>query len=470
MIHPSSFRLSWIEKAALIHACVLLLGSSWAFGGNIWWARQALCIWGTLALPLTAILFVQAARAEAATLGGKAWWLLPPALYAVLVLASTFNPSFTAKFIESERVLAHTGAAHSALPSTVNGAASLKALWFGAGAYLSAFNLAIALRSRTPLRLLLGIVALDACLLAVFGTVQKLASAGFYFGAATSPNARFFSTFIYYNHWGAWMILGLGATAGLMFYHAARHRGRDLWHSPVTAIAGGVLVIAASGPVSASRAAAGMTAVLVVILTVHALFVISSARRRERRRVWPMVALVLALVGACAGAVTWLAARSINQRIHETRASLASGESLWGERMVLYRDTWELASRKPLFGWGLDSYEVAIQTIRPRAIQVRYPENSYGTAHNDWLQSLAETGFVGTALLVAAFLLPLARVPRKLLLHPLVLYPFTSLGLVLLYAWIEFPFSNAAFVILFWILFFTTLRHAELTEKLTREP
>ncbi|MBC8039413.1 MAG: hypothetical protein H7Y06_02630, partial [Opitutaceae bacterium] len=91
-----SVRLTVLEKITLVHVAVLLLGSTWAFGGNIGWARLALSLWGSLALPITAFALLNKGSLAPGVSRRQAWWLLPAALYAVLVLASAFNPSFQA--------------------------------------------------------------------------------------------------------------------------------------------------------------------------------------------------------------------------------------------------------------------------------------------------------------------------------------------------------------------------------------
>jgi len=459
--------LTRLECCVVLHVSVMLLFASWAFGGNIWWARLTLSIWGSLALPLTLAAFCQQ-NSHGAQARRKLVWLLPPVLYATLVFSSTYNPSFSIRIIEGTALIAHKGADHPNWPSTVSAIRSLDSLWFGAGAYLSAFNLVVLIRSRRALRFLFVLMATNTLALAVFGTLQKLSSSGFYLGAAISPNKRFFATFIYNNHWGACMILGLSTAMGLLFYHARKYRGRDLWHSPFTAAVVGVLLIAATGPVSASRAATGIAALMIAIATVHASSSLIATRRGTGRPVWPAVSLLLAFVLIITAAVGWLSYRSMNERYVETRAAIDQNQSLWGERFELYRDTWKLAQQEPIFGWGLSSYDIAFQLIRPRPLQAnRQYESSYATAHNDWLQSLVETGVVGTALLIAMLAMPLSALPRRQLRHPLVLYPFIGLTLVILYALIEFPFSSGALLITFWILFFSTLRHAALTDMLS---
>lgn len=464
----SSPSLTLFEKAVLAHVMVLMLAATWLFGGNIWWSRPVIAGWASLAAPLAVAAFCQrgAAGRDARR---KAWWLAPGALFSALVIASAFNPSFSTTIIESDAVMARTGAARPGWPSTVNAGDSLASLWLGAGIWLSAFNLALVIRSRTALRLLLVLIVGNAFALAVFGTVQKLAGAGYYFGAAVSPNARFFSTFIYNNHWGAFMILALTAAAGLLFYHARKYQGRDLWHSPFSVALVGFLVIAVSAPVSASRAATGMTLAVAAIVSGHALLRIISSRRRERRPAWPSVLLFLSLILAVCGATGWLAYRSLGPRYAETRIVLEKKQPVFGERAALYRDTWELARQQPVFGWGLDSYDIAFQLIRPRPVHLRRQyENSYATAHNDWLQSVVETGFVGTGLLLLVLIVPLAGHAASLLRHPLSAYPLLGMIIVLAYAGIEFPFANGAFFVTFCVLLFILARHAQLTASLSR--
>jgi hypothetical protein len=69
---------------------------------------------------------------------------------------------------------------------------------------------------------------------------------------------------------------------------------------------------------------------------------------------------------------------------------------------------------------------------------------------------------MGTALLVLAAVLPLSSLRHRGKGHPLIVYPLLGLGLVLAYAFIEFPFSSGAFVILFWTCLFSLIRYARL--------
>jgi O-antigen ligase len=377
--------------------------------------------------------------------------------------ASGFNPSFTAFFTEGERVLMHRGATHASWPSTVNPSDTWRALWFCSTVYLAAANLVFVVRRRSALRTLMTVIAVNTLVLAIYGTLQKLSGAGFYFGQATSPNPRFFATFIYYNHWGAFMVLGLGGAAALIFHQAKHQRGRDLWHSPFPMSVLGLIVIAITAPVSASRAATGMAATMLTLVLGHGLIRIAAVRRSQGRTAAPVIVSVLILALTTTVAVGWLAQRSIQERYTDTRTALSANPSLFDSRMELYRDTWALAQKQPVFGWGLESYATAFMLVRPRPLEAtRQYEKSYADAHSDWLQSFAETGFVGTALVVLMGLLPLTTLPRASRSHPFVIYPLLGCAFVALYACIEFPFGNGAVLITFWTFFFAAIRYAQL--------
>lgn len=451
-----------LEKVTFLHLAVLLLGASWLYGGNIWWMRTALSVWASLGIFITiAVLFEGGGRGRA--MRRRLWWLLPWLLFIILVAASAFNPSARSMTIEGETVLVHFGAARAGWPSSVLPDRTLQELWFYAAIYLAAFNILLVPRGRRWLRLLVALGAGNCLVIAGFGTVQKLLAADIYFGAGHSPNPRFFATFLYYNHWGAFMILWLAAAAGLLFHYASRQQGRDLWHSPFTGAVLGLLVLAASAPVSASRAATGMMLGVTGTAAVHGLVRIIRHRSRERRSLAPPVLALLVFVIATGAAIGWLAQRSIDERVVETRANWAKDRTILGARADLYRDTWRLIQQKPAFGWGLESYANVIGIARPRGVGLYDKhENTFAEAHCDWLQSLLETGFVGTGLAILMGLVPLLAGIRQAFQSPLVPYVLLGAGLILLYALVEFPFANGAVVISFWLLLFAACRYARL--------
>lgn len=462
--------LSMLERLVFIHALGLIVTASWVYGGNIWWMRTVLAAWASLSLPL-AIAAILQAGGPGRDARRQVWWLIPWLGFIALVALSAFNPSFTAMRAEDSPVLVHTGPRWPGLPSCIDPATTLRELWFYAAVYLSGFNLLLVPQSRRLLRNLLLAGVVNCLLLAVFASMQHLIGAGYYFGATTSPNARHFGTFIYNNHWGAFMVLWLAAASALLFYQTERHRGRDLWHSPVSLFLLALLLIAATAPLSASRAATAMAGVVLALILATALLRIRAHRHSTGRSTWPPVLAVLIVTVVACSAIAWLAQRSITERYRDTRSVLDRDESVLDGRLALYRDTWELVRRKPWFGWGFESYGAAFLLIRPRPLEPgRQYEASYTEAHSDWLQSLAETGFVGSSLALLSALLPLAALRRRAWREPLVTHVLFGCLLVTLYAWIEFPFANGAVLISFWMLYFGALGLARLGPRSAPSP
>ena len=450
--------LARIEQATLVHVGVLLFASSWVFGGNIWWMRTALALWASLSLPITMLALWQHGEMGRAA-RRRIWWLLPWLGMVALVGLSTLNPSFRPMTAEGSLVLVNVGARWPKLPSCVDPAKTLGELWFYAGTYLAAFNLLLVPRHRRHLRQLLFAGVVNCLLLAVFGSMQKLLGAGYYFGAAASPNSRYFGTFIYNNHWGAFLTLWLAVVSGLLFHQSQKTSGRDLWHSPFSLLLVALLLLAATAPLSASRAATLLVAFTMALVTIHALTRIKVSREVQGRSVWPPIVVILLVVTISVGAIGWLAQRSIDERYVETRNALTGKQPLWQGRLELYRDTWALAMRKPIFGWGLESFDSTFHLMRPRPLEAgRQYESSYAEAHSDWLQSFAETGFAGTLLLSLMGLVPLLGALKRANLTPLPAYLLLGCTLVSLYAAIEFPFANGAVVVSFWTIFFICLR------------
>jgi O-antigen ligase len=451
--------LSLLEQAALVHAGALLVFATWAFDGNVGWARQIISWWGCAG----ALITLGAALAGS---GGRILrWLWPLLAFNLLVLASCLNPSFSMRTFDGESLLVRSGGM-AWLPGSADPAASLRALWLFDGVFLPGLNLALCLRQRQALRWLLIVATGNALVLSIFGTVQKLTGAGLFFGLRESPNIFFFSTFIYHNHWGAFVVLSVAACAGLVFHYAGRRESRDFWHSPAFGGAVGLLFIAATAPLSESRSGTLLILLLAGVILGHVL------RHRRKKRQASKASLAWWLGGALAVAVILAAGiYKLDEKGFKVRAELtrdqieqmhAAGDL--GGRSALYRDTWRMARDQLWFGWGFDSYARVFMTYNTQKSVDALPV-FYAQAHSDWLQSVAETGLIGTALIGLLGALPFLTLRRHHFRDPLVFYPLFGCALVLLYAWIEFPFECPAVAISFWLVFFAAVRHAQLTPE-----
>lgn len=455
-----------LANLVILHFSTLLIFTTWAFGGQAPWVRQIIAGWGAVGV----LLFIVGCALRARSAGGDASWpalryLWPLWLYDLLVGASCFNPSFRETVIAGQPSLV-LGDPVWWLPSAARPVLAWKELWQFNVLVLSCFNLYLALHRRRLVRTVLFVMAGNAVALAVFGTFQKLVHAdGLWFGLVPSPNPRFFSTFIYHNHWGAFTLLNIGVCLGLLFHLLRRGGQRDVWHSPVLLGAVTTLLLAVSVPLSASRSCTVLAGLLLFGALAHFLARLIRRRREHHESVLlPVAGIVLAALLATA-AIAWLSRDVIAQRARLTSQQLTriAQEDTLNSRLTLYRDTWRMAAARPVFGWGLESYAHVFRIFNTqRTVETVFWIPFYAEAHNDWLQSLAEVGFVGTGLLALLLLGPLLSVPWRRVSSVLPRYLIAGAGIVLLYAWVEFPFANPAVMLTFCATIACAVRYAAL--------
>ena len=127
----------------------------------------------------------------------------------------------------------------------------------------------LSVHRRRVIRVVVAVVVGNALALAVFGTAQKLTGAtGLYFGSVRSPQDYFFASFVYDNHWGAFVLLkdargvpGADRSFGTPRGSAARRvpaRPRAVWpHSAA-------LLIEVSVPLSGARVCNNLLKILAV--------------------------------------------------------------------------------------------------------------------------------------------------------------------------------------------------------------
>jgi O-antigen ligase len=461
-------RPGWLARFVIIHFGSMMLLVTWGFGGQSPLVRQAIAWWGAVAIPL----FIAACWPRGRGTGEASWpalrHLWPLWLYDALVITSCFNPGFKEVVLDGQRSLALADPIPW-LPSAARPHLAWEELWQFNVLLLSAFNLYLVLPGRRHVRGMLYFIATNAVALAVFGTFQKLVGAkGLWFGLVESPNPRFFATFTYYNHWGAFTLLATSVCLALLFHAFRRGGERDLWHSPVPMGALVTMLLGASVPLSASRSSTMLIGLL--LLAGLVCFLLRLVRRQRERRAsiaLPVAAIITAVVLALA-AIGYLGRDTIAQRVQQTTTQLSATEraTTFNTRLTLYRDTWRMAVERPWFGWGLESYAHVFRIFNTqRAVEKWLWIPFYAEAHSDWLQSLTETGFVGTTLLVLLGFLPWRAIPWRRVGSGVPRWLLTGCGFVLAYAWVEMPFTSPAVVLTFCGVFYCALRYAALDAR-----
>ena len=456
---PHDSKANTLEWLTAAHVCVLVIGVTWAFGGNADWVRTPIEIWGSLGI----LLWIYAAvrwNSLAANPGVRRWaW--PVLAFNVLVGVSCLTAGLKPVHFGSETFLMPV-ALPWWVPSAAQPRVTLDALWIFDAIYFSCLNVALTVVRRRVLRIILAINVANAALLAAFGTIQKLAgSTGIYFGAVKTPQAMFFSSFVYDNHWGAFAILAICACIGLVVRYSGGMDVRGFFNGPAFTGFVAAIVIGASIPLSGSRACTFLLCGALVVTLVRTLPRISRGLGASGATSGAkfVVAAAVAILVLCA---VWLiAGEVIKSRAETTRDQVAA---MWangsiGSRATLYHDTWRMARQRIPFGWGMGSYPRIFLLYNTQESKIDRIPVVYHDAHSDWLQSVAEIGFVGTFLLGAAVALPLMAI-RRFALPPISFFLLTGCALVAAYAWVEFPFGNVAVVLVWWLSLLTAVQYA----------
>jgi O-antigen ligase len=452
-----------MELAVAAHVTIFVVGVSWAFGGNADWVRTPISIWGTLGI-LLSVAIVAGRGSRGRIIAGTLPWALPLLVLNGLVLLSCLKPGFRSLVYGSESFLMPLWVPWWT-PSAAHPDLALRALWLFDGIYFSCLNLALAVGRRHTIRVVLAAVVANALALSIFGTVQKLVSStGIYFGAVKSPQVFFFSSFVYDNHWGAFIILMMGACFGLILRYAHGSKGGGFFRGPALVGLVSALLIEISVPISGAR----ICSVLLGILTIAALAkgapTISRALRTSG--ITPAGANIgMALTAVLAVCGAWMVAGDvINSRIKmaKEQVSMAWAQGGLGARGMVYSDTWRMARARPLFGWGMGSFPSVFALYNTQVSKGDRIPVVYHDAHSDWLQSVAEIGFAGTALIGASVMLP-ALAARRIKVTPIPYFLLAGCILVAAYALVEFPFGNVAVVLAWWLCFFCSIQYLRLT-------
>lgn len=439
----------------IAQAGALVAFSSWAFGGMLDWTRPWLLGLAVAGLPLAYLRY-----RETRTI--SLWPFVPALLWIVFVGLAVNNP--THSHGENNSWTARTDWTPW-LPATVDPAQTLAAARLWLALMLQGAALWGLVRTARGARFLWSAVALNGFALAAVGAFFNFSGARQLLGFKDGPEpGYFFATFFYKNHWAAFGALSAIAA----FTVSLRALPGSLRGDPVAR--GRALLFGCAGlltavtlPLPGSRAGALLAGLIIVGYLGTAAVLLWRAQRGGRpARRWPLLA-GLALGGAIlAFGLNAYAPRAAADLLR-TRQQLArtlDGESL-DIRIPVSRDTWRMAQRRPWFGWGAGSFEIVFP-----AFQGSYLRNHDGRlqarfehAHNDWLELLAETGFVGASL----FLVPVgiagviswrrARLAGR--------WALAGCGLLAAYAWIDFPFHNPAVAIL-WMTLFATARRIDM--------
>ena len=314
-----------LEPAVAAHLALFVIGVSWAFGGNADWVRTPISVWGSLGILLTIAAVTTCWRRDG-RIPRELFWAWPVIALNGIVLVSCLTPGFQALAYPNGSLMMPVRV-NWWVPSVTRTGLALHALWLFDGIYFSCLNLVLVVARRKTIRIVLAAVVANAVALSVFGTVQKLVGAtGIYFGSVRSPQDYFFASFVYDNHWGAFIVLMIGACIGLVLRHARElPASRGVFpHGPAMAGLVAICLMGLTIPLSGARACTLLLGILVAVACVRGAPTVSRALRTSG--IAPGgVFLAVAVAAILAGAGGWVVAGdSIQARASKTREQIAA--------------------------------------------------------------------------------------------------------------------------------------------------
>lgn len=437
------------EQAIVAQSVLLVVLSSW-FVGGVWSTTQNWILGFTLlGLPALRLRYREAGRVPLQAFIPALLWI---GFTAIAVCNPSHSPGATGGWMP------RTGWIRW-LPTTVDVAHTLADARVWLATFLQAALVLAIIRAQNAAQKIWIAIALNGFVLAALGACFHFAGATQVLGLIDPPEKTyFFATFFYKNHWAAYGALAATAafTLALQFWREAltghyTARGKTLF------FAGAGLLTAITLPLPGSRAGVIMAAGLVAVFLAMAAWTWWRATRGNRAHTrWVAACGALVAAGVLAFGVNAYAHRAAydldrTAQIFDPRINRESPAL----RLLVSRDTWRMAVKRPWFGWGSGCFEIVFPVFQGRYLRSPdgRPTARFEFAHNDWLQLPAETGFVGAAV----FIVPVALLAWRGWRAADAAGRFGLLGCAMIaaHAWIDFPLHNPA-VLLVWGLLLAT--------------
>ncbi len=433
---------------ALVFFTVAL--TTWAIAGRAGWVPP---VFTGLAV-LTAIVSVLVAVREGGGFHFRAF--LPALLFLILVSISLLNPSYVELY--GTGVWAPREGWLPWLPGTINREHTVSESL----PWLAALLLGAALRqasfSSRGVRLLWGVLLVHGLLVAAVGVYFHITNRYLVLGVFSDPYGYHFSSFVYRNHWAAYVIILVSLSIGFSFSALRRWLAARRRFDAVLPGLCAAFMLALTLPIPGSRS--GMIVVALLIGVAFARMGWMLWRARYKRFASPahrigVFGLILFL-GVTAGIGITFNREEIQKHWGRTVTQMEGMTKVQDQlRLRFSRDTVAMAADRPIWGWGVGCFRF----IFPK-YQGDYFRDDQGNitarvhhAHNDWAEMFAELGLLGCLVL----LIPVALRLRDIWRSTSVLFRWggAAVVVILAYALVDFPLHNPA-VLFLWVTILCT--------------
>lgn len=450
---------------------LLVIAISWLLGGGFAWGPHLVGGLGILCLLLA---FIEA-RHDRPLRKLWSWRVLPWILWVILIGISILNPSHLPKYEELARELTQPtgrtakdtmGLANPSvpvdhiewLPASSDPGRSAIYLFAMGGVMAFAIGLVLMPAGRKEIRRWLTIVFVNTVVLTLVGIWFYFDDKTLIFGIYKAEGHTPYASFHYKNVWVAYAILSASIGIGMAVRGWKAGQSLTSAKSPTAFFAFAIPLMLLSFPLIESRAGLVIGSLLVGWLLLVGL---KNVLCQRQAGAFPVIPIVLGLLILGLGWFAWQTTGSQLERMldkSENQLEQVTANDPTG-RMVLMRDTIEMAKVKPWFGWGLATFSQVYPVFQGPELYTKvtfkggedflWVPSYYEFTHCDWLQYLAETGIVGFLLLLATPLLWYIHYVRRGRANSLSHWLAVGSVLVLILATFEFPFGSEAVALLF---------------------
>jgi O-antigen ligase len=243
--------------------------------------------------------------------------------------------------------------------------------------------------TRRRLALTIMAAALFQC---VYGAGEYLSGRQHIFGFAKKHYLDSASgTFISRNHFAGMLGVALPFAMTLAFQPQLVHTESPGWRTRILRLGSSTTVVRLFSALTVAVIWVGLllsrsrTGLIVGVLGAC---VVLLGLRSVRATRWAAVFAAIVLLGVLS--------RELRETPGERFLAAKADLSHPGGRLAVWRDSLSLVQQRPLFGWGLGTFEGAYPLVQSAEIETRYDH-----AHNEWLEFAVEGGALTLALALA---------------------------------------------------------------------
>lgn len=443
---------SWLVA---IFLAVVVAATAWGFGGKAKWVPDFVSTAGYIAGVLLVIRVILDFRQRKRASVGL---ILVIVVWGVLFYGSgeMLRNSIFTEVEGGGFAIAEDSAGK---PAHADAGRARKLIPMFRGELLLGLAAAFCLRSRNAIRFLLGLSGANVIALAVIGGVFHFTTPGQLLGMVKAANRLHFGAFHYHNHWGGYALLGTGALFALAAYSWQKKGGIGGKGNPTLFYVVGAALVSLMLPLGGGRTST-LLLLAVVLFAIVSITIIAS-KGRSLGKSAGIAFCSLAVLGGLILGVMYFGGKVVTNRAVDGGEKIAEiiEEGMESDsRIGIMQGAWDLYSLRPDYGWGIGGFSKMSPLFVPQDHRGRDQWAFY--AHNDYLQILVETGWIGTTLLLL--------VPIGFGIFCAVrgrgnwISRFLAVGVaaILLMAAYEFPFGNPAIVTLFVVLYGVGGRYA----------